>query len=130
MTPTTGPHEPPLDLLGVGTGPFNLSLAALADGVPGLRNAFYEQRPAFHWHPGLLIEGATLQVPFLADLVSLVEPTSPWSFLNYIKTRRRLFPFYFAERFHIHRAEYDSYCRWVSEQLPTTHFGHQVDTVR
>lgn len=130
MTLTTGPDEPPLDLLGVGTGPFNLSLAALADGVPGLRSAFYEQRPAFHWHPGLLIEGATLQVPFLADLVSLVEPTSPWSFLNYIKTRRRLFPFYFAERFHIHRAEYDSYCRWVSEQLPTTHFGHQVDTVR
>lgn len=61
MTP--GPRTPPLDLLGVGVGPFNLSLAALADGVPGLRTAFHEQRPAFRWHPGLLIEGATLQVP-------------------------------------------------------------------
>ncbi|MFJ8670190.1 lysine N(6)-hydroxylase/L-ornithine N(5)-oxygenase family protein [Streptomyces sp. NPDC093600] len=128
MTPA--PAEEPLDLLGVGTGPFNLSLAALADGVPGLRTAFYEQRPSFHWHPGLLIEGATLQVPFLADLVSLVEPTSRWSFLNYIKTRRRLFPFYFAEQFHIHRAEYDHYCRWASRELPSVHFGHQVDTVR
>lgn len=119
-----------LDLLGIGLGPFNLSLAALADGVPGLRTAFLEQRPAFHWHPGLLIQGATLQVPFLADLVSLVDPTSRWSFLNHLRARERLFPFYFAERFHIERAEYDAYCRWVSESLPSCRFGHRVDSVR
>ncbi|MDJ0461025.1 SidA/IucD/PvdA family monooxygenase [Streptomyces sp. H27-C3] len=123
-------EEEILDLLGVGIGPFNLSLAALADGVPELSTAFLEQHTAFHWHPGLLIGGATLQVPFLADLVSLVDPTSPWSFLNYIRIRERLFPFYFAERFHLDRAEYDAYCRWASEQLPSCRFGHQVDTVR
>ncbi|WP_175407216.1 lysine N(6)-hydroxylase/L-ornithine N(5)-oxygenase family protein [Streptomyces sp. TRM64462] len=120
---------PIVDLLGVGIGPFNLSLAALADGVPGLDAVFLEQRAAFRWHPGLLIDGATLQVPFLADLVSLVDPTSRWSFLNYIRSQERLFPFYFAERFHIPRAEYDAYCRWVSEELPSCRFGHRVDTV-
>ncbi|GAA4895088.1 lysine N(6)-hydroxylase/L-ornithine N(5)-oxygenase family protein [Streptomyces coeruleoprunus] len=120
----------PVDLLGVGIGPFNLSLAALADGVPGLDAVFLDQRDAFHWHPGLLIDGATLQVPFLADLVSLVDPTSPWSFLNYVRHQERLFPFYFAERFHIPRAEYDAYCRWVSEHLPSCRFGHRADTVR
>ncbi|MFG2644286.1 lysine N(6)-hydroxylase/L-ornithine N(5)-oxygenase family protein [Streptomyces sp. NPDC048370] len=131
------PHHPPRDLdqphdlVGIGIGPFNLSLAALAHGVPGgLDAAFYEQSPAFHWHPGLLIEGATLQVPFLADLVTLADPASPWSFLNYLRSRDRLFPFYFAEKFHIQRAEYDAYCRWVSGQLPGLHFGHQVDSVR
>ncbi|MEU9994882.1 SidA/IucD/PvdA family monooxygenase [Streptomyces sp. NPDC050848] len=131
------PHHPPRDLdqphdlVGIGIGPFNLSLAALAHGVPGgLDTAFYEQSPAFHWHPGLLIEGATLQVPFLADLVTLADPASPWSFLNYLRSRDRLFPFYFAEKFHIQRAEYDAYCRWVSGQLPGLHFGHQVDSVR
>ena len=126
--PTT-PHEP-LDLAGIGIGPFNLSLAALAHGVPALRTAFYEQRPAFHWHPGLLIDGATVQVPFLADLVTLADPASPWSFLSYLKARERLFPFYVAERFHIERTEYDAYCRWVSEQLPGLHFGHRIDAVR
>lgn len=121
----------PHDLVGIGVGLFNLSLAALAHGVPGgLSTAFYEQRRAFHWHPGLLIEGATLQVPFLADLVTLADPASPWSFLNYLRHRERLFPFYFAERFHIQRTEYDAYCRWVSESLPGMHFGHQVDAVR
>lgn len=118
-----------VDLLGVGIGPFNLSLAALADGVPGLDALFVEQRAAFHWHPGLMVDGATLQVPFLADLVSLVDPTSRWSFLNYIRNQERLFPFYFAERFHIPRAEYDAYCRWVSERLPSCRFGHRADTV-
>lgn len=126
--------DQPHDLVGIGIGPFNLSLAALAHGIPGaphpLAATFYEQRPAFHWHPGLLIDGASLQVPFLADLVTLADPTSPWTFLNYLRTRDRLFPFYFAERFHIQRAEYDAYCRWVTEQLPGLHFGHQVDAIR
>ncbi|MFE3085000.1 lysine N(6)-hydroxylase/L-ornithine N(5)-oxygenase family protein [Streptomyces albidoflavus] len=127
----TPDHDQPHDLVGIGIGPFNLSLAALAHGIPDTpRTAFFEQRPAFHWHPGMLIDGATLQVPFLADLVTLADPASPWSFLSYLRHRQRLFPFYFAERFHIHRAEYDAYCRWVAENLPGLHFGHQVDAVR
>ncbi|GGS22645.1 SidA/IucD/PvdA family monooxygenase [Streptomyces griseoviridis] len=126
MTPTTAPH----DLVGIGIGPFNLSLAALAHPLTGLDAVFYDQRPAFHWHPGLLIDGARLQVPFLADLVTLADPTSDWTFLNYLRTRERLYPFYFSEHFHIQRTEYDAYCRWVSENLPTLRFGHQVDAVR
>ncbi|MEU6441040.1 SidA/IucD/PvdA family monooxygenase [Streptomyces sp. NPDC047046] len=132
--PTPTPTETPLDLAGIGIGPFNLSLAALAHHLPTntapLRTAFYEQRPAFHWHPGQLIDGTTLQVPFLADLVTLADPGNPWTFLNWLKANDRLYPFYFAERFHIHRAEYDAYCRWVSENLPGLHFSHQADAVR
>ncbi|MDG4857718.1 SidA/IucD/PvdA family monooxygenase [Streptomyces sp. T-3] len=129
-TPQPPTPEEPHDLVGVGIGPFNLSLAALAQPLGEFTTAFYEQRPAFHWHPGLLIDGATLQVPFLADLVTLADPASPRSFLAYLKSIDRLFPFYFAERFHITRAEYDAYCRWVAESLPSLHFGHQVDAVR
>ncbi|WP_330457197.1 SidA/IucD/PvdA family monooxygenase [Streptomyces sp. NBC_00820] len=124
-------HQPdtPRDLVGIGIGPCNLSLAALAHPLT-LDTVFYEQRPDFHWHPGLLIDGATIQVPFLADLVTLADPTNPWSFLNYLKTRERLFPFYFAEHLHIQRAEYDAYCRWVSHHLPALRFHHQVDAIR
>ncbi|MYV52545.1 SidA/IucD/PvdA family monooxygenase [Streptomyces sp. SID3212] len=131
MTDRPNDLDDPHDLVGIGIGPFNLSLAALADGVHGgLAATFYDQSPTFRWHPGLLIDGTTLQVPFLADLVTLADPASPWSFLSYLRARDRLFPFYVAERFHIQRAEYDAYCRWVSEQLPGLHFGHQVDAVR
>lgn len=118
------------DLVGVGIGPSNLSLAALADAVPEISAVFLEAEPAFSWHPGLLIEGTTLQVPFLADLVTLVDPTSPWSFLSYLRAHDRLFPFYFAERFHVPRREFDHYCRWVAEALPSCRFGTRVEAVR
>lgn len=131
MSPTPPPpnDRAPRDLVGIGLGPFNLSLAALAQPLTELDTAFYEQSPAFHWHPGLLVEGTTLQVPFLADLVTLADPTNPWSFLNHLKAHDRLYPFYFAEALHIRRAEYDTYCRWVADHLPGLHFGHRVDAV-
>lgn len=117
------------DVLGVGLGPFGLSLAALADGVADLDAVFVDQRPEFSWHPGLLLEGATLQVPFLADLVTLVDPSSRWSFLSYLRERGRLFRFYFAERFLVPRREYDAYLRWVAESLPSCRFGTRVEAL-
>ncbi|MFJ8231993.1 lysine N(6)-hydroxylase/L-ornithine N(5)-oxygenase family protein [Streptomyces sp. NPDC094448] len=132
MTGTPAPDQHrALDLVGIGIGPANLSLAALADGVPGgLDTAFYEQRPHFGRPGGPPVEDAALRVPFLADLVTLADPASPWSFLRFLRSRDRLFPFCAAERFRIDRAEYDAYCRWVAEALPGLHFGHQVDGVR
>lgn len=117
------------DLVGVGIGPFNLSVAALADQIPNFSVAFFDENPEFAWHPGLLIEGTTLQVPFLADLVTMVDPTSRWSFLNYLKEHDRLFPFYFAENFHVPRREYSHYCRWVADSLPSCSFGKRVNAV-
>lgn len=125
MTSTERIH----DLVGVGLGPFNLALAALADGVPGLSARFLESRPSFSWHPGLLLEGARLQVPFLADLVSLVDPTSRWSFLSYLREHDRLFPFYFSEHFHVPRREYDDYCRWVAHRLDSCRFDARATAV-
>ncbi|MGG7570928.1 lysine N(6)-hydroxylase/L-ornithine N(5)-oxygenase family protein [Streptomyces sirii] len=125
--PSTSPdHNTPYDLVGVGIGPFNLSLAALADGAPGFRSLFLDAKPAFSWHPGLLMEGTTLQVPFLADLVTMADPTSPWSYLNYLRAHDRMFKFFFSERFHIPRREYDHYCRWVAERLPSCRFDAAV----
>jgi lysine N6-hydroxylase len=120
----------PVDLAGVGVGPFNLSLAALASRIPGLSTVFLDQQDEFRWHPGLLIEGATIQVPFLADLVSLVDPTHPLSFLSFLAEADRLFPFYLAERFHVERTEYADYCRWASRRLPSCRFGARVERVR
>lgn len=121
--------EEAYDVVGVGIGPFNLALAALADGVPGISTLFCDARPAFSWHPGMLIEGTTLQVPFLADLVTLVDPTSRWSFLSYLRAHERLFAFYFAERFHVPRREYDHYCRWVADALPSCRFSQGVEAL-
>ncbi|WP_079023697.1 lysine N(6)-hydroxylase/L-ornithine N(5)-oxygenase family protein [Streptomyces odonnellii] len=124
--PYSTPHSAPYDLIGIGTGPFNLSLAALSDAAPDLRTLFLDAKPAFSWHPGLLMEGTVLQVPFLADLVTMADPTSRWSYLNYLREHDRMFPFFFSERFHIPRREYDHYCRWVAGHLPSCRFDARV----
>ncbi|NUB90339.1 lysine N(6)-hydroxylase/L-ornithine N(5)-oxygenase family protein [Haloterrigena sp. SYSU A121-1] len=120
------------DVLGVGLGPFNLGLAALLDGADpdcDLEAVFLEREPEFAWHEGMLIEGATLEVPFLADLVTMADPTNPYSFLNYVRERDRIYEFYFYETFQIPRREYDDYLRWVAETVPTTQFGREVTSV-
>ncbi|WP_121820801.1 lysine N(6)-hydroxylase/L-ornithine N(5)-oxygenase family protein [Halostella salina] len=119
------------DLVGIGVGPFNLGLAALLDDAPAdLDVAFLEQEPEFNWHEGMLIEGTTLEVPFLADLVTMVDPSNPYSYLSYLRERNRLYEFYFYEEFFIPRREYNEYCRWVADQLPTLQFDRQVTDVR
>lgn len=86
-----------LDFIGIGLGPFNLSLASLLQDKSKLKYQFFEQKENFDWHAGMQLPNALLQVPFMADLVSLVEPTSSYSFLNYLKQHQRLYKFYFRE---------------------------------
>jgi lysine N6-hydroxylase len=118
------------DVIGVGIGPFNLGLAALLDGVPGVDARFFDGREQFAWHPGMLLAGAEVQVPFLADLVTLADPTSPHSFLAYLHDCGRLYRFYFHERWHVLRREFDAYYRWVAGRLASCEFGARVEEVR
>lgn len=123
------------DFVAIGLGPFNLGLACLTDPLrgtaesPGLDGVFLEARDRFDWHPGMLLDDATLQVPFLADLVTMADPTSRWSFLNYLKQGGHLYPFYIRESFYPLRREYDDYCRWAAESLPGIRFGQAVTEV-
>ncbi|MEH6986338.1 lysine N(6)-hydroxylase/L-ornithine N(5)-oxygenase family protein [Cytobacillus firmus] len=117
------------DLIGVGIGPFNLGLAAMMEETGGKDVQFFEQRTEFNWHKGMLIEGTTLQVPFFADLVSMADVKSRFTYLNYLQTNNRLYHFYFLEKFHIPRKEYNDYCRWVAGQLPACRFGFRVEKI-
>ncbi|MEU4688109.1 SidA/IucD/PvdA family monooxygenase [Actinoplanes sp. NPDC023714] len=117
------------DFVAIGVGPFNLGLAALTADLPDVDGVFLEQRSAFDWHPGLMLEGVTIQVPFMADLVTMADPTSRFSFLNYLKQVGRLYPFYIRENWFPLRAEYNEYCKWVAKQLPSIHWDTRVETV-
>lgn len=117
-----------LDFVAVGAGPFNLGLAALAEPT-GLRGVVLESRDDVSWHAGMMLPEATLQVPFMADLVTMADPTSPYSFLAYLKQVGRLYPFYIRESFYPLRREYDRYLRWAADRLPVR-LGHHVQSVR
>jgi lysine N6-hydroxylase len=117
------------DVVAVGGGPFNLGLAALASTVEGLDLVVLESRPELRWHPGLMFDDAMFQLSFLADLVTLVAPTHPLSFLAYLRDRDRLYPFYIRERFHPTRREYEDYLRWAASKLPSVRFSHHVEAI-
>jgi lysine N6-hydroxylase len=113
-------------LIGIGIGPFNLGLAALTEPLTDISTLFFDQSESFDWHPGLMLPNATLQVPFMADLVTLADPTNKYSFLNFCKLTARIYPFYIRENFNILRKEYNCYCQWVATQLTNVRFGHEV----
>ena len=117
------------DFVGIGLGPFNLGLACLTEPLDELDGVFLEARDHLAWHPGMLLDDATLQVPFLADLVTMADPTSPYSFLAYLKETGNLYPFYIRESFYPLRREYDDYCRWAAERLGSVRFGQRVVAV-
>ncbi|MFC8039760.1 lysine N(6)-hydroxylase/L-ornithine N(5)-oxygenase family protein [Paenarthrobacter sp. NPDC057355] len=114
------------DVAGIGVGPFNLGLAALSEPLENLDCVFLDRRESFDWHPGMMLEPAHLQVPFMADLVTLADPTSPFSFLNFLKQTGRLYRFYIRENFYPLRAEYNQYCQWVAGQLESVRFSTDV----
>lgn len=117
------------DVIAIGLGPFNLSLASLTDNITDIKSLVLEQRSHFDWHPGMMLESAHLQTPFMSDLVTLADPTHPLSFLSYIKQQGRLYSFYIRESFYLMRKEYNQYCQWATQQVSNIRFNTQVKLV-
>lgn len=117
------------DLLAIGIGPFNLGLAALCYSIPELSCLFIEQNECFNWHAGMLLDNARLQVPFYADLVTLADPQSPFSYMAFLKAKERMFRFAIHENYFVTRKEYNQYCRWVADQLPNLLFNCRCEQI-
>ncbi|MFR9730277.1 lysine N(6)-hydroxylase/L-ornithine N(5)-oxygenase family protein [Saccharopolyspora sp. MS10] len=134
-TPVQGPVQ---DLLGIGFGPSNLALAVAVeehnrrcgDGEQ-LDASFVERKPSFGWHRGMLIEGTTMQVSFLKDLVTMREPASDFSFLSYLHDRGRLVDFINHKTMFPTRVEYHDYLEWAAGRLDhLVDYGAEVIDVR
>ena len=119
------------DLIGIGIGPFNLSLAALIFPIEQLKFKFLDDKPSFYWHPELMFRDASMQTSYLKDLVTPVDPTSSFSFLNYLVQKGQLYHFINTDRKSVSRIEFQDYCLWVSESLAAyLEFNQPVEEVR
>jgi len=118
-----------LDLIGIGVGPANLSLAALLQPCDGIRSLFFERNAEFRWHPGLMLPNSALQVHHIKDLVTLADPTSRYSFLAFLSRHKRLYSFVNANFTQVLRSEFDEYMRWVCSELPNLKFDCAVEEV-
>src|SRR3954453_11701452 len=121
-----GSSVPHLSCVGVGVGPANLSLASLMSVQRELRGLFLERRPEFGWHDGQQVPGAGLQVSMLKDLVSLTDPTSPFSFLAYLHDQGRIYHYLNAKFEAVPRMEFRNYLAWAAARNPNVVFGEEV----
>ncbi|MGW7518516.1 SidA/IucD/PvdA family monooxygenase [Streptomyces sp. NPDC054796] len=116
----TGSRTAPYDFIGVGFGPSNLALAIAAEELDATRECvFFERNAKTQWHPGMLIDGARMQISFLKDLVLLRNPASPYTFLQYTKAKERLERFVNLGESRVTRIEYQDYLEWVAEAFAT-----------
>ncbi|MFJ1736301.1 lysine N(6)-hydroxylase/L-ornithine N(5)-oxygenase family protein [Streptomyces sp. NPDC088254] len=129
MTALPDTTDTTYDFVGIGLGPFNLGLACLTEPIEELNGIFLDSKPDFEWHAGMFLDGAHLQTPFMSDLVTLADPTSPYTFLNYLKEKGRLYSFYIRENFYPLRVEYDDYCRWAANKLSNVRFSTTVGEI-
>ncbi len=126
----------PLDVIGIGFGPANLALALCLEEQPQsidgrtMQSLFLERKASYEWHPDMLLEGAEIQVPFLKDLVTLRNPQSHFTFLNYLRLHDRLLDFVNLRRWFPTRLEFNHYYRWVAAQLADrVRYGRAVESV-
>lgn len=119
----------PLDFIGIGIGPFNLSIAALGSEVSGFNSKFLERKPHFSWHPGMMVPDCHMQTCFLKDLVSTVSPTNTYSFLNYLVQHKKFYRFLTTEHRTVSREEFADYLRWAASGMSSLEFSQDIQSV-
>lgn len=123
------------DLLGIGYGPAHLALSiALRESSEAneanFKFHFLEKRGYFAWHPALLLPGSQLQVSPLKDLVTLRDPTSTYSFYNYLHSHGRLARYINKEQGVPSRREWTSYLAWAARRMnEAVSYGQDVISI-
>ncbi|WP_191260090.1 SidA/IucD/PvdA family monooxygenase [Amycolatopsis oliviviridis] len=121
-------------LLAIGAGPANLALAVAIEesGNPELaeQTLLLEQSPDIKWQRDLLMPWARSQVSFLKDLVTLRNPRSKFSFLNFLYEENRLDEFVNLGTFHPFRWEFSDYLQWVARSLDKVRIRYDAKVQR
>ncbi|MCW5221056.1 L-lysine 6-monooxygenase [Verminephrobacter aporrectodeae subsp. tuberculatae] len=119
------------DLVCVGAGPANLSVAALLHPYrERVSLLVLERHDAPVWHQGMLLDDAMMQSAFLKDLTTPVDCTNPFSFVAYLQDAGRLYDFVNRGNWHASRHEFCRYLGWVSSHLGSVRHGAEVVEIR
>src|SRR5205085_4105209 len=107
------------DLVGIGYGPANISLAAAFDELEDPPSALFLERDVDpRWQKDMLLPGSDVQHNPIRDLVSLRNPRSRYSFINYLFEHGRLLHHLNLPTVFPLRTEYTDYIDWVRRTVP------------
>lgn len=111
-----------VELLAIGAGPSGLALGVAVEELARTELArdtlIVEQQDDVVWQRGMLLPWAQSQVSFLKDLVTLRNPRSAFTFVNYLHSVGRLDQFVNLGSFTPYRMEISGYLAWVARSLP------------
>lgn len=124
------------DFMGAGFGPSNMALAvalkeADSPAKQHLKHCFIEKQDTFQWHGGMLLDNTNMQISFMKDLATIRNPTSRFTFLNYLSEQGRLEDFINLKTFYPSRQEFNDYLSWVAGQFDQQcHYGESVTAIK
>ncbi|MGW7609138.1 lysine N(6)-hydroxylase/L-ornithine N(5)-oxygenase family protein [Streptomyces sp. NPDC054766] len=125
------------DVVGIGFGPSNLSLAialeehGASDPQHPVTSHFFERQPAFGWHRNMLLPSTTMQISFLKDLATFRNPMSRFSFVSYLHASNRLVQFVNNQDFFPTRQEFHQYLEWAAAGMSDrVTYGAEVTSIR
>ena len=127
--------EETLDFIGLGFGPSHLALAIAAEEKAQRMNVkfnaiYLDAKEDFTWHSGMLMDDSQLQVAFLKDLITMINPQSYFTFINYLHKHDRLHEFINLRTFYPTRLEYNDYYRWVANHFrDDVRYGSKITKV-
>ncbi|MFC7895160.1 lysine N(6)-hydroxylase/L-ornithine N(5)-oxygenase family protein [Streptomyces sp. NPDC057381] len=130
-------NEEIFDVVGIGFGPSNLSLAIALEehgtSAPQhpVKAHFFERQSTFGWHRNMLLPSTTMQISFLKDLATFRNPMSRFSFISYLHASNRLVQFVNNQDFFPTRQEFHHYLEWAAAGLDDrVSYGAEVTSIR
>ncbi|MFI6688251.1 lysine N(6)-hydroxylase/L-ornithine N(5)-oxygenase family protein [Streptomyces sp. NPDC050485] len=125
------------DVVGIGFGPSNLSLAISLEehreNTPAnpTTAVFFERQQAFGWHRNMLLPSATMQISFLKDLATFRNPVSRFGYVSYLHESGRLAKFVNNMDFFPTRLEFHQYLEWAAANFTDrVNYGSDVTAIR
>jgi L-ornithine N5-oxygenase len=128
-------HDDVLDLLIVGFGPTSLSLAIALHEIPRTENLkvlIVEKNDCFHWVEENLPLGNRMRTNVIQDLVTQRNPTSHFSFINYLHETDNIVAYANLSAVNPPRRIFANYLRWAAlgnEALGWVRYGSEVVSV-
>lgn len=115
-------NSPIYDVLCIGFGSTGVALAvAFNDQNPNLKIHFVEQQSRRSWKPFAQSAGERMRTSFLDDLITVRNPCSEFTFVNYLHAVGQLVTFTNLADIKPSRYQYSQYLTWCA-----SHFKDQV----
>lgn len=128
MSSLTSSKGQTFDLVCIGFGAASLSVAVALEENQALANTlFLECQTQAEWKPLHHLATQRMGMSFLSDLITLENPRSNFSFINYLHETNQLIAFINVSKLQPSREAYTEYLRWCASHFQShVVFGKRV----